>query len=73
MHVTYDPKADAVYIRLRNGTIRTEFDESTGVALDYDVEGRLVGIEILYASAHFDDLEAVRQMTFEEYGVKQPS
>ena len=73
MHVTYDPKADAAYIRLRKGTFRTEFDESTGVALDYDVEGRLVGIEILYASVHFDDLDVIRQMTFEELGVKQPS
>ena len=73
MHVTYDPKADAVYIRLRKDTFRTEFDSSTGVALDYDVEGRLVGIEILYASVHFDDLDAIREMTFEEYGVRQPT
>ena len=65
MHVTYDPKADAVYIRLRKDTFRTEFDSSTGVALDYDVEGRLVGIEILYASVHFDDLDVIREMTFE--------
>ena len=73
MHVTYDPVADAIYIRLRKDTFRTEFDGSTGVALDYDVDDRLVGVEIIYASKHFDDLDAIRQMTFEEFGARQPA
>ena len=72
MRVTYDPKVDALSIHFQNGTM-TSKHPSEGVALDYDADGRLTGIEILDASHHFDDLDVLRQMTFEELGVKQPS
>ena len=73
MRVTYDPSVDALYIRFQSGTASTVYDESKGVALDYDAEGRLMGVEVLDASRHFGDLETVRQMTFEEFDVKRPS
>jgi uncharacterized protein YuzE len=47
--MTYDPKADAVYIQLaRGGVDRTE--EAGPFIYDVDVEGRICGIEILSAS-----------------------
>jgi uncharacterized protein YuzE len=47
--MTYDPKADAVYIQLARGSVdRTE--EAGPLIYDVDVEGRICGIEILSAS-----------------------
>jgi uncharacterized protein YuzE len=47
--MTYDPKADAVYIQLARGSVdRTE--EAGPFIYDVDIEGRIYGIEILSAS-----------------------
>ena len=72
MKVTYDSRADAIYIRFRRTTVTTKHPME-GVAVDVDAEEKVVGIEILDASHHFDDLDVIRQLTFEELGVKQPS
>lgn len=49
MTTTYDPKADAAYVRLApKGTrIDSTREVEPGVVLDLDAEGRLVGIEVL--------------------------
>lgn len=46
---TYDPEADALYVRLApKGTAVEETREvQPGVMLDFDGLGRLVGIEVL--------------------------
>lgn len=46
---TYDPDADALYVRLApKGTAVAETREvQPGVMLDYDAAGRLIGIEVL--------------------------
>jgi uncharacterized protein YuzE len=55
MRVTYDPRADAMYLYLAERTpgtfevARTE-EVSTGVMLDFDAENRVIGIEILSVS-----------------------
>jgi uncharacterized protein YuzE len=57
MRVTFDPKADAAYIYLREierggakHTCAVECDEATGmIVLDIDDEGRLIGIEVIGA------------------------
>ena len=36
-----------------------------GIVVDYDAEGRIVGIEILEASKRTDDPAALKQFTFE--------
>jgi uncharacterized protein YuzE len=61
MRVTYDPAADAAYVDLAGPlgdgeaattihSIMTPGDRGE-VALDFDADGRLVGIEVLNASA----------------------
>lgn len=47
----YDPEADALYIRVgkRQKSARTQ-KLSSGMFVDYDSEGKIVGIEILRAS-----------------------
>ena len=47
--VTYDPKADAVYIYLGRGEIDRQ-KEAGPFILDVDAEGRVIGIEVLSAS-----------------------
>ena len=47
--VTYDPEADAVYIRVGRGTIDRQ-EEAGPFIYDVDAEGRVLGIEILSAS-----------------------
>jgi uncharacterized protein YuzE len=47
--MTYDPEADAAYIYLGRGTIYRQ-EEPGPFIHDVDVEGRIIGIEILSAS-----------------------
>jgi uncharacterized protein YuzE len=53
MKITYDPEVDALYIELRPaGPEGVETREtSEGIYLDFGPDGKLVGIEILDASA----------------------
>lgn len=49
MSTTYDPEADALYVRIapKGTTIAETRELEPGVMLDLDPEGRIVGIEIL--------------------------
>lgn len=55
MRITYDGSVDAAYIELGDtrapGRIKTR-EVGSGIALDFDSEKRLVGIEVLDASHH---------------------
>jgi uncharacterized protein YuzE len=52
MRLTYDDEADAIYVyREGEPVTRSEILED-GRMVDLDVEGRLIGIEILDASSH---------------------
>ncbi len=53
MKMKYDPKADALYIRLRNTKIDESDEISEGIIVDYDVSGKPVGIEFLNAARLF--------------------
>lgn len=59
MNVTYDREADALYIRLRDGDVAKTSDVEEGLALDYDNEGALIGIEILRASKRITEPHAI--------------
>ena len=53
MRITYDPRADAVYFRFVEGprevtTLRLTED----IAINYDPQGGVVGLEILSAREH---------------------
>ena len=55
MEISYDPKVDAIYIKLIRGkhqVITHNVDED--IALNLDVAGRMVGIEVLDASKRLD-------------------
>lgn len=48
MKISYDPDADAMYITLREGEVdhTKEIDENT--IIDFDKEGNVLGIEVLF-------------------------
>ncbi|MFD2647884.1 DUF2283 domain-containing protein [Devosia albogilva] len=50
--VTYDADADAAYIRLSLEPVEASEEVSDGIVLDYDAEGRIVGMEVLDARTH---------------------
>jgi uncharacterized protein YuzE len=50
--VKYDPEANAAYIRFSPEPVEESEEVSGGIVLDYDAEGRIVGMEVLDARAH---------------------
>ena len=62
MKIEYDPKADAMYIRLANGAVSDSDEVRPGVVLDFDAEGNVLGIEMLNVSLRTPN---PREMAFE--------
>jgi YD repeat-containing protein len=60
VRITYDGEADALYIAFGEGPATVQ-EVAEGIALDWDGEGRLLGIEILDASKRLADPEALRR------------
>jgi uncharacterized protein YuzE len=55
MKIEYDQHADAIYIRLRAGTVVESEEIRPGVVFDYDAEGKVLGIEMLDVSERTDN------------------
>ena len=53
MKMNYDPKANALYIKLRNAKIQESDELADGIIVDYDAIGKPVGIEFLDAAKLF--------------------
>lgn len=53
MRIEYDPEADALYIRFREGKPADNRDLEDGVTIDLDDQKRFIGIEILDVSHRF--------------------
>jgi uncharacterized protein YuzE len=52
MKTSYDSIADALYVRFSDSSVVESEEVADGVVLDFDVEGRIVAIELLDASKH---------------------
>lgn len=50
--VHYDPEANAAYIRLSPQPVEESEEVSKGIVIDFDAEGRIVGLEVLDARTH---------------------
>jgi len=61
MKITYDPEGDVLYIELRHAKAEDNVDIEPGVSVDLDVNGHVIGIEILDAKERIgtDPLAAV--------------
>ena len=50
MRLTYDPEADALMLRLTDAPVDSSEEVAPNVVLDFDADGRVVGIEVLFVS-----------------------
>jgi uncharacterized protein YuzE len=55
MKIEYDPKADAMYKRLKSGAIAKSDEIRPGLVIDFDADGKLLGIEMLDVSLLTDN------------------
>jgi uncharacterized protein YuzE len=55
MKVTYDPEVDVLRILFSSAPIEESDEEKPGVILDYDLDGNIVGLEILDASTRIEN------------------
>ncbi len=65
MRITYDSTVDALYIRFLETTVTTQHI-GAGIAVDYDAEGNLAGIEVLDAMKITGDKEVFKQIVLED-------
>jgi uncharacterized protein YuzE len=65
MRITYDSEVDALYIRFIETTVTTNH-VAEGIAIDYDSEGKIAGIEILDAVKRFGSKDVFKKVTLED-------
>ena len=65
MRMRVDHGADAVYLNLTDRPIKESAEVADGIVVDYDAEGRIVGVEILDASKRTDDPDVLKQFNFD--------
>ena len=52
MKTTYDPEADALYVRFADAPVVESEEVADGVVLDFDADGKIVAFEFLDARKH---------------------
>jgi uncharacterized protein YuzE len=55
MKVVYDAETDILRIVLNDAPIEESNEDTSGVILDYDASGNVVGLEVLSASTRVKD------------------
>ena len=65
MRITYDSEVDILYIRFIETTVTTEH-VAEGIAVDYDSERQIAGIEIMDAVKRFGSKEVFKKVTLED-------
>lgn len=59
MKLGYDPQADALYMRITQADIVESEEAQPGLIIDFDADGKIVGMEFLNAKDRFSQ-EAIR-------------
>ena len=67
MKISYDSDVDAMSITFRDTAVTTKH-VAEGIAVDYDSDGQLAGIEILDAVKRFGSKDTMKQVIFENIG-----
>ena len=57
MKIEYDKEIDALYIRIQEKKVGRTQEISDGVNLDFDDEGRLIGLEVLNAVERYSSAD----------------
>jgi len=53
MKIEYDQEVDALYVRVQGKYVSRTQEVSEGVYIDFDDEGKLIGLEILDATERY--------------------
>ncbi|MBP8707310.1 MAG: DUF2283 domain-containing protein [Caldisericia bacterium] len=61
MRITYDSEVDALYIRFIDTTVTTQ-NITEGIAVDYDKNGKIAGIEVLDAIKRFGNKDVFKKV-----------
>ncbi len=64
MRITYDAEVDAMSIVFRETSVTTK-QVAEGIAIEYDREGLIVGIEVLDAVKRFGGVDTLQKITLE--------
>ena len=59
MNIKYDKEADAMYLRFSDAEVAESDEDKPGIIIDYDKNGKIVGIELLDASQRTDNPSSV--------------
>ncbi|MBA3354216.1 MAG: DUF2283 domain-containing protein [Blastocatellia bacterium] len=70
MKISYDEECDAMSITFKDTTVTSQ-RVAEGIALEFDAEGHLAGIEILDAVQRFGTRETLQQVLLENLGAKR--
>ena len=65
MRITYDSEFDALYIRFIDTTVTTQHI-TEGIAVDYDANGKIAGIEVLDAIKRFGNRDVFKKVILED-------
>jgi uncharacterized protein YuzE len=70
MRISYDAEVDALYISFRDTTVTSQ-EVGEGIAVDYDEQGNLAGVEILDAVARLGGENPFHSIVLEELNLPQ--
>lgn len=56
MNIRYDKEVDAMYITLRKATVANTKQADKHIIIDYDENGQVIGIELLFVTENNPDL-----------------
>lgn len=59
MEAKYDPEVDVLRDRWSSKAVAESDEEQPGLILDYDHDGRIVGIEVLRASERIENIDQI--------------
>lgn len=63
MKVRYDKTVDILYIQISEGKVEESVESKNGVIIDYSIDGKILGIEVLNASKNtLDPLKMVYEV-----------
>jgi uncharacterized protein YuzE len=66
MKITYDSDADAMYIELKKAEVDKTKEIDLNTKIDYDKQGNLIGIEILFVKERMPHLLDNKNIKIEE-------
>ena len=65
MRVRVDREADALYVTLADVDVHESEEVSNGIIVDFDNQGRVIGIEILNASVRTGNAAVLNNFSFD--------